>query len=165
MKHLKAPWRWKFLSGPARSDGACILCEAQDCEQNESLICYTGERAYVILNKYPYNNGHLMVVPKAHVTTPLDADPEVMQEVWSLMTESLRVLRKVFNPDGFNVGMNIGRAAGAGIEEHFHLHIVPRWQGDANFMPIIGKTDVVSYDIDEIHRLVTDGFVSMKEKE
>jgi len=164
MKYLKAPWRWDFLSGAIRDRKKCVFCEALREDPDHVLVCCVGKRAFVMLNKYPYNNGHLLILPKEHLSSPLTADPAVMDEMWSLMIDSLRVLEKVFAPDGFNTGMNLGRAAGAGIEDHFHLHVVPRWQGDANFMPIIGQTDVVSYDIKKIHRLIRNGFLALREK-
>ena len=150
MRFLSAPWRWKFISGAVKNKN-CVFCDAQGKDFKESLVCYRGKKSFVILNKYPYNSGHLMVVPNQHVETPLKVDADVSEEMWQLMEKSITVLKNSFSPDGFNIGMNLGKAAGAGIKDHFHLHIVPRWQGDSNFMEIVGKTNVMSYDIGEIH--------------
>ena len=158
MKFLAAPWRWEFISKILKRDKGCVFCKALKEDPKDSLVCYIGRNAFVILNKYPYNTGHLLIVPKAHVNSPLSIDQDVSSEMWELMTRSIDILKNKFNPDGFNLGMNLGKAAGAGIKDHFHLHIVPRWQGDANFMPIIGKTDVVSYSIQKIHKILYNEF-------
>ncbi len=157
MKRLSAPWRWSFISGLKKMRG-CIFCAALQEEDENSLICHRGSSFFVILNKYPYTTGHLMIAPKSHLSSPAEVSPAESQEMWSLMNDSLVVLQKAFSPDGFNIGMNIGSAAGAGIKDHFHLHLVPRWQGDANFLPVIGGTKLVSYDLQEILKLVRSGF-------
>lgn len=158
MKFLSAPWRWGFISEIIRKNKNCVFCEALKQDPKDSLVCFIGKHSYVILNKYPYNCAHLLIVPKVHVNSPLEIGSEISSEMWVLMIRSIDILKKKFNPDGFNIGMNLGKAAGAGIKNHFHLHIVPRWQGDANFMPIIGKTDVVSFDIKEIHGILYKEF-------
>ena len=157
MKFLSAPWRWDFISRISKKKG-CIFCNALKLPDNESLICYKGENYFVILNKYPYNTGHLMVVPYKHVNSPDQISPEESMEMWALMNKSMAVLKKSFNPMGFNLGMNLGKVAGAGVKDHIHLHIVPRWEGDANFMPIIGKTEVVSYDIKSVFDVLQKEF-------
>lgn len=156
MKFLAAPWRWPFLTG-IRNDRDCIFCRAPKQADEESLICFRGEKCFVLLNKYPYNSGHLMVAPFEHLPSP---DPAAAGniEMWNLALRSMDILRKHLRPDGFNVGMNIGKAAGAGIADHFHLHVVPRWEGDANFMAVTGETRVMSYDIGAVHRIVADAF-------
>jgi ATP adenylyltransferase len=158
MKFLSAPWRWDFITGKISNKGGCVLCAAQKKQTQESLVCFIGQSAYVILNRYPYNSGHLMVVPNQHTDSPLNLDSQVTGEVWELMKRSVEVLKKCFNPDGFNIGMNLGRAAGAGIEAHCHLHIVPRWQGDSNFMAAIAGTDVHSFDIRKIYEIIYNEF-------
>jgi ATP adenylyltransferase len=149
MKFLSAPWRWEFISTLIKKKG-CVFCDALQLQENQSLICYRGSDFFVILNKYPYNTAHLMIVPYDHVDAPEKIAPEKTVEMWELMNRSIEILKKQFNPQGFNIGMNIGHVAGAGVKDHVHLHIVPRWNGDANFMPVIGKTRVLSYSIETI---------------
>ena len=157
MKFLSAPWRWDFITRLVRDKG-CVFCKALKKPDNESLICCRGETYFVIMNRYPYNSGHLMIVPYAHVDSPEKIPAEQAVEMWDLMNKCMAVLKRSFKPVGFNLGMNLGRAAGAGVRDHFHLHIVPRWDGDANFMPIIGKTEVASYDINTIFEILYEEF-------
>ena len=153
MKFLSAPWRWDFISSLIKKEG-CVFCNALQMPEKESLICHRGTDFFVILNKYPYNTAHLMVVPYAHVDTPDKISPQKTVEMWELMNRSMAIIRNQFNPNGFNLGMNIGKVAGAGVKDHFHLHIVPRWDGDSNFMPIIGETRVLSYSIEAIFEII-----------
>jgi len=156
MKFINAPWRWEFIS-KTKPEG-CIFCQAQKSDDEQGLILFRGEKFFVILNKYPYTSGHLMIAPYAHLGSldQMAADESV--ELWSLLTRSLAVLKKKLHPDGFNIGLNIGQAAGAGIRDHFHFHLVPRWQGDANFISIIGDARVLSYDVAATYRTIRDGF-------
>jgi ATP adenylyltransferase len=133
----------RYVAGEDREEG-CIFCNRLG-EQDDvrSLILHRGERAFVIMNLYPYNTGHLMIVPNAHVASPEDADPEAMQEMVLLRRPVLGALRRALSPDGFNLGLNVGAPAGAGVADHLHEHVVPRWQGDANFMPILASTMVM----------------------
>jgi len=158
MKFLSAPWRWDFLSGSNKKKEGCIFCDMPKEITPASLICHLGEKAFIIMNKFPYNSGHLMVVPYDHVSSPEKLPPETSTEMWELMNRAIKILNNTFNPDGFNVGMNIGGAAGAGIRNHIHLHIVPRWNGDSNFMGVIGETKIVSYDIIKIHEIMKNEF-------
>jgi len=157
MKFLSAPWRWKFISKFFAKEG-CVFCDALKLPEKEALICYRGESFFVILNKYPYTSGHLMIVPYQHLDSPTNIAIEDSLEMWSLMDRSLTLLKDKFSPQGFNVGMNLGEAAGAGVKNHYHLHIVPRWRGDANFMATVGQTKVVSYDINEVYKALREGF-------
>lgn len=157
MKFLSAPWRWDFISGVKKTKG-CVFCNAVEQLDIESHICRRGDRFFVILNRYPYNSGHLMIVPYAHVDSPEKIPGEDSKEMWELVNTSMAVLKRCFNPAGFNLGMNLGRAAGAGVKDHIHLHVVPRWDGDANFMPVIGKTDVASYDLQTIFEILHKEF-------
>ncbi len=145
---LWAPWRMEYILGEKES--GCIFCTRinQDSDK-ENLILLRGGNNFVIMNKYPYNNGHLMVVPNRH-TSEFDSlsDPEKL-EMMNLVSKSMNVLKKTVNPDGFNVGMNIGKIAGAGIDDHLHFHIVPRWAADTNFMPVVGQTKIISEDLGE----------------
>lgn len=143
-----------------KRDG-CVFCEkmASDADR-ENLVLYRGERACIMLNLYPYNTGHLMVIPRGHAPSLEDLDAETRQEIMDLITLSLRVLRKALRPDGFNIGVNIGKAAGAGISEHVHVHVVPRWEGDTNFMPIMAETrvmpELLTQTYDKLKAVLTD---------
>ena len=142
-ERLWTPWRMRYVAGADREEG-CIFCNRlAEKDDVQSLILHRGERAFVIMNLYPYNTGHLMIVPNAHVASPEDADPEVMREMAALRGPVLRALRRALSPDGFNLGLNVGAPAGAGVADHLHEHVVPRWQGDANFMPILASTMVM----------------------
>lgn len=142
MKVLWAPWRMEYILGP--KDTECLFCvKPEEQRDRGNFILYRGEHSFVIMNKYPYNNGHLMVVPYVHVSsldTLSDAD---MLDIMKLARFSIDCLTKAFHPEGFNVGINIGGAAGAGIEEHLHMHIVPRWAGDMNFMTVTSEIRVM----------------------
>lgn len=133
-----------------------MFCRAVEENDPDDLIVYRGDHNFVILNKYPYSTGHLMVVPYAHVSLPDGLSRDASKEMWSFMLRARMALEKCFSPDGFNMGMNLGAAAGAGIKDHVHLHIVPRWRGDANFMAVTGDTRVMSYDIKEVTRLLRE---------
>ncbi len=142
MKHLWSPWRLEYLTDP-KTD-ACIFCDAaHSTNDREYLVMLRGEHTFMILNRYPYNNGHFMVVPYAHVPSLENLDAATLAEMMQLLNRGMRALRIAMAPDGFNVGANLGSVAGAGIEEHVHLHAVPRWLGDTNFMPVIGDMRVV----------------------
>ncbi|MGD8464494.1 MAG: HIT domain-containing protein [Anaerolineae bacterium] len=142
MKQLWSPWRLEYLTEPQAAE--CIFCyAAQHTADRENLILLRGEHAFLILNRYPYNNGHFMVVPYAHVPSLEDLEAPVLNEMMQLLNRGLAALRAAMQPDGFNIGANLGKVAGAGIKEHVHLHAVPRWSGDTNFMPVIGEMRVV----------------------
>ncbi len=154
---LWAPWRMEYILGEKES--GCIFCTRinQDSDK-ENLILLRGENNFVIMNKYPYNNGHLMVVPNRH-SSEFDSlsDPEKLEMI-NFVSKSMNVLKKTVNPDGFNVGMNIGKIAGAGIDDHLHFHIVPRWAADTNFMPVVGQTKVISEGLGETWDRLKEGF-------
>ena len=142
MKRMWSPWRLEYLAAP-KADG-CIFCHAvQDDQDRENLVLLRGKRAFLILNRYPYNNGHFMVVPYAHSSSLEDLDAPTLTEMMLLLNQGLAALRATMGPEGFNIGANLGQVAGAGIAEHVHLHAVPRWGGDTNFMPVIGDMRVV----------------------
>ena len=142
MKHLWSPWRLEYLTTP-KTNG-CIFClDAESKDDGEALILLRGEHAFLILNRYPYNNGHFMVVPYSHVASLEDLDTATLTEMMLLLNRGLAALRTAMCPDGFNIGANLGQVAGAGIEDHVHIHAVPRWAGDTNFMPIVGDMRVV----------------------
>lgn len=142
-ERLWTPWRMRYVAGADREEG-CIFCNRlAEQDDVQTLILHRGARAFVIMNLYPYNTGHLMIVPNDHVASPEDADPEIMHEMAVLRGPVLRALRRALTPDGFNLGLNVGAPAGAGVADHLHEHVVPRWQGDANFMPILASTMVM----------------------
>lgn len=151
---LWAPWRMAYIreAVKAPSRGGCVFCEAPRMGDEESLIVYRGRRAYIIMNKYPYNTGHVMVVPYRHVASIEDLTAEELAEMGLLVKASMAGLRKALKPHGFNVGVNIGRTAGAGIDAHVHIHVVPRWDGDTNFMLVTGATKVIPQDLRETYR-------------
>jgi ATP adenylyltransferase len=157
MKFLSAPWRWEFITKIGKQKG-CLFCNVQKKALDNALICYRGKQYFVILNKYPYSTGHLMIVPYQHHSSPDKISPVDSVEMWELMNKSIEILRHHFHPDGFNIGMNIGQSAGAGIKDHFHLHVVPRWTGDSNFMSVLGETKVMSYRIDDIFSILKKAF-------
>jgi ATP adenylyltransferase len=134
-----------YIKGEKKpSDGSCIFCHKRDSQKDaEDYIVARSEHVYVILNRYPYNNGHVMILPFEHVSTPEELHTEALLDLTITTNKALAVLRKVYNPPAFNTGANIGGAAGAGIAAHYHFHIVPRWGGDANFMTVVGDTRVI----------------------
>ena len=140
---LWAPWRMEYILGT--KENGCIFCDKpkQDTDR-ENLIVHRGRLSFVVMNKYPYNNGHLMVVPYRHEAEFERLTAEENLELMALLQSSVRALRKIMAPHGFNLGMNVGAAAGAGIDCHLHFHIVPRWRADTNFMPVVGHTKVIS---------------------
>ncbi len=151
MELLWAPWRGSYVENLGKSEG-CFLCEALTKNPSkENLVLKVFDKAFVIMNKYPYNSGHLMVVPKRHISHLKLLTKEEALEIFELTNISLEVLSTVLKPDGFNLGFNLGRASGAGLETHIHEHIVPRWVGDTNFMPTIAKTKVLSQSLEELY--------------
>jgi ATP adenylyltransferase len=142
MNHLWSPWRLEYLIGP-KTD-ACIFCHAaENREDRDNLVLLRGERAFLILNRFPYNNGHFMVVPFLHASSLEELDTPTLTEMMLLVNRGIAALRAAMHPDGFNLGANLGKVAGAGVEDHVHIHVVPRWSGDTNFMPVVGDTRVV----------------------
>ena len=160
VQQLWAPWRFSYVT-KAKPQG-CVLC-AKPAEGNDedALIVHRGELAYVVLNLFPYNAGHLMVVPFRHVGDFTEVTPEESAEMQRLLELSMRVLRQQMNPEGFNLGLNLGAAGGAGIVDHLHWQLVPRWQGDTNFMPVLAETKVMPMHMAEIWQSVHDGFASL----
>jgi ATP adenylyltransferase len=144
MDRLWSPWRLEYVTGNT-PDAGCVFCRG--AEASDSLIVYERNRCYVILNLYPYNNGHLMVVPHRHAPSLGSLAPEELHEMADLMQLSERVLLEAYQPDGINVGVNLGKPAGAGVLDHVHVHLVPRWNGDTNFMTVVGETRVLPEDL------------------
>jgi ATP adenylyltransferase len=149
MKHLFSPWRSAYI-GQKQPKG-CFLCRAARQKSAKSvgkdrknLVLFRGRKVLIILNRYPYNNGHLMITPYRHVADITGLTPAESRELFALLPRAVSVLRRELKPDAINVGMNLGRVAGAGLVGHVHLHIVPRWNGDTNFMPVLADTKVIS---------------------
>jgi ATP adenylyltransferase len=141
-KYLYSPWRIDYILGEKPED--CVMCRARDHEHDEdNLIVYRGKACYIMLNRYPYNNGHLMIVPYAHVSSINDLPPEAWQESCDLIKTCERAFHEMYHCDGINIGINLGTAAGAGIAEHLHIHMVPRWCGDSNFMSVVAGERVI----------------------
>lgn len=149
-KILWAPWRSAFIM--AEKEKGCIFCNRLKMNDSvKNLIVHRGDKAFVILNKFPYNAGHALVIPYRHIGAIEKLNEQESNELFALTRETVRLLKKLMKPDSFNVGMNLGRSSGAGIPGHCHMHIVPRWQGDTNFMPVIGKTEVVSVPLEPVY--------------
>lgn len=143
MERLWAPWRAVYVSKSADRP-ECIFCaKLQDNRDEENLLLLRREHAFVLMNLYPYNNGHLLVAPNRHVGDVTELTPEEWLEIFTLTKDMVEILRRVMRPDGFNIGINLGKVAGAGIPEHFHVHIVPRWEGDTSFMTVFGEVRVI----------------------
>lgn len=142
MKQIWAPWRIEYIE-KGKTPG-CVLCDAPKANRDpEKYILYRGRRSFIMLNSYPYNPGHLMIAPYEHVATIEALDDETLLEHWQLGRLALKVLREAYRPQGFNIGVNLGKAAGAGIDDHVHTHIVPRWGGDTNFMTVMADAKVI----------------------
>ena len=147
MKHkrLWAPWRYEYIETTVGSDLECFLCEAFEAKKDaERLIIYRGQEAFVILNKYPYSNGHLLITPNRHVGDLRDLENDELGGLFDLVAISTEWLDRSYNPQGYNIGLNLGKAAGAGLPGHLHVHVVPRWEGDTNYMPILAGVRVIS---------------------
>ncbi len=148
-KYLLAPWRSEYISNLLNSNNkSCIFCDA--IKNPGAPVVKKGEKNFIIMNIFPYNSGHIMVVPKEHKSDIVNLTADELNEMMHLTQESISILKKLFKPDGFNIGINMGKSAGAGFADHLHLHIVPRWQGDENFMSVVAETKVVSVDIKKI---------------
>lgn len=143
MEAIFAPWRMEYIKGE-KPEG-CVFCKCSiRCDE---YVIYDGKSSFVMMNRYPYVSGHLMIIPHRHIGKIEDLKQEERNEIFVLLDLSVKVLQEAMNPDGFNIGMNIGKAAGAGIEEHIHVHIIPRWEGDTNFMSVINDVRVIPENI------------------
>ncbi len=149
MERLWSPWRSEYIETLRSPDEECVFCDIANRENEDEKVFVVQRRKfnYVVMNIYPYNNGHMLVVPYDHVDNITQLEDEVLNESMFLLKSLTTVLAGIFKPQGFNLGLNLGEAAGAGIHEHLHFHIVPRWKGDSNFMPVLGKTKVISTDL------------------
>ncbi|HVH32437.1 MAG TPA: HIT domain-containing protein [bacterium] len=158
MKQLWAPWRVEYLQQDPKTD-RCIFCEAAGgTDDRAALVVARGRHCFVIMNRFPYNSGHVMVVPTRHSGNLHDLGDGELAEMFRYIDYTVQVGTRVLRPDGFNVGMNLGRAAGAGIVDHLHVHVVPRWVGDTNFMPVLGDVKVISEHLQATYQKLADGF-------
>ena len=156
MQHLWTPWRKNYIEDHSKPSG-CVFCrESQLPDGPENLIVYRGPCAFVILNRYPYTNGHLMVVPNEHLPSLETLDAATRSEMMELVNLSTVVLKEIYHPEGFNIGANIGSAAGAGVADHVHIHVVPRWLGDTNFMSTLGETRILPEELEHTYRRLTE---------
>lgn len=156
MRHLWAPWRMEYIKEGSQGP-ECLFCTLMAMEDNaENLILHRGQYAFVVLNRYPYTNGHMMVVPYDHKPSLEGLDQTTLHEIIELVQRGLGVLRTAYAADGFNMGSNIGEAAGAGVEEHVHVHLVPRWLGDTNFMATTANTRVIPESLEETYTLLKE---------
>lgn len=163
MKYIAAPWREEYVKKVFKMD-ECIFCRALKLKNDQkAFILFRGQHNFVMLNKYPYTPGHLMIAPYRHIASFERAKKESTDEMTELLKLSLKILKKNYHPHGFNTGMNLGRSAGAGVQDHYHLHIIPRWTGDSNFMPLVGKTKVVIEDLEITYRRLLPLFNRKKE--
>ena len=157
MRVLWAPWRYSYVRRAAEGgEKECVFCRIQSMSDEEALILYRSPTSMVVMNLYPYNTGHVMVMPKRHVAEFRDLTPRERMELMLLVEASIEAIRETLNPHGFNIGVNLGRVAGAGIEHHLHIHIVPRWNGDTNFMPVISDTKVIPQAIKDTYLELRD---------
>lgn len=157
MERLWAPWRLEYIQGADEQEG-CIFCRARDGADDESLVVRRGERAFVVLNRYPYASGHLMVAPNRHESEFGELDAEEAVEIHRLAASGLGALAETMRPQGFNLGWNLGRVAGAGVVDHVHLHVVPRWAGDTNFMPVLADVKVLPEALQDTRRKLADAW-------
>ena len=154
MKTLWAPWRIEYITG--EKEEGCIFCNKPgEGKDKENLILYKGETSFIIMNRYPYSNGHLMAVPYKHTNNMSELNESERLELMNLTTKCIEIL-DIMKPDGFNVGMNLGTAGGAGIDDHLHFHIVPRWNGDTNFMPLIGDVKVMLEYLEDTYKTLSE---------
>ncbi len=151
MEYIAAPWRGEYVRTVCRMKG-CIFCRALKLRDDRaSQILHRGKHNFVILNRYPYTPGHLMIAPFRHTAAFERAPREANCELTELLGLGLKILKKAYHPHGFNTGMNLGRSAGAGVVDHYHLHIIPRWQGDSNFMPLVSQTRILTEDLEDTY--------------
>ena len=161
MKCIFAPWRMEYIL--SEKPQHCIFCELpKKGVSPETLILYMDERGFVIINRYPYVSGHVMVVPYKHVETPLALSEREWEDLNALVLPAVRAIEKVYRPEGFNIGLNVGQPAGAGIHEHIHIHIVPRWQGDTNLMSVFSDTRVIPESLEETWRRLRPAFEKLE---
>jgi len=158
MRVIWAPWRIKYIN-KSKKKKECFICQIiKDEKDEENLVLYRGKTTIIIMNKFPYNSSHIMISPIRHIENFYELTDEEVQEIFNLISKSQKIIRDLYNPDGFNLGVNIGKAAGAG-EDHLHFHLVPRWFGDTNFMTVISETRVMPESIVEVYKKLKEAFI------
>ena len=161
MKQLWAPWRMAYIGQGAKEQG-CIFCtQYRQDDLRTALVLGQTRHSVVMMNKYPYNNGHLMIAPYQHVSRLMEAGESTTEEMMRVARQTERILEEVYHPDGFNLGMNLGEAAGAGVEQHVHLHMLPRWKGDGNFMSTVGNTRIIPEALEDTYTKVKNEFLRL----
>ncbi len=161
MKQIWAPWRLEYIQ--AEKSSGCIFCAAlAEPDERRSLVVARGQQCFVIMNRFPYNTGHVMIVPNRHRSRLDGLDDQELAELLRYTDYCVRVQERVLRPEGYNIGMNLGRAAGAGIDDHLHVHVVPRWVGDTNFMPVLGDVKVIPEHLQATHRRLAEGFAAIQ---
>ena len=166
MENLWAPWRMAFITPKDAPTPGCIFCIQPAANRDDEYhIVYRGELCYMMLNKYPYNNGHLMIAPFEHVSSISQLDAATLAELMAQAQLALKALRLAMSPDGFNMGINEGKVAGAGFAEHVHYHIVPRWNGDTNFMPVLADIKVIPEHLDAVYQQLKDALAQVKSEQ
>ncbi|MEX0833159.1 MAG: HIT domain-containing protein [Actinomycetota bacterium] len=158
MERLWSPWRMEYILGAREGAGECLFCELLPKDDTEAMILKRGEHAFVVMNLYPYNPGHLMVAPARHVGRLDDLSRDELLSMGLLMQDGARAVEEEMNPDGFNLGMNVGRVAGAGVLGHLHWHVVPRWNGDSNFMSVTGATRTLPELVEDTYKKLKPRF-------
>ena len=163
MNRLWAPWRIEYIRSKKKDEG-CVFCNksSSDDDQN-NLVLYRGKESFILMNLYPYSNGHLMISPYSHTSDTNDLSASCNEEIMRFANQSMKILKNKMKAEGFNFGANLGKAGGAGIEDHLHYHIVPRWNGDTNFMPVIGTTKVMVEGLNETWLSLKSEFDAIKE--
>ncbi len=159
MDRLWTPWRFRYISNAAASEDGCVFCRilAEETDR-ENLVLYRGQDLFVLLNLFPYTNGHILIVTNRHISFLADASPEELHAMIDMAGTCERALQSEYKPDGFNMGFNLGRAAGAGVAHHLHMHVLPRWKGDSNFLSVIGETRVLPEELQDTYRRLNPYF-------
>jgi ATP adenylyltransferase len=169
MEKLWSPWRSQYIESfqDKNKITGCIFCsmDGKNKDEPDNLLVASGTHTFTVLNLYPYNNGHLMIVPRRHTSEFSSLTGEEKLEIFEYLQLSEKALKEILHPEGFNIGVNLGKASGAGIDEHLHFHIVPRWNGDTNFMPVLGETKVISQELSVTKKNLIAAFRKLKEKQ
>jgi ATP adenylyltransferase len=161
MEFLWSPWRYDYIASAGKKPAGCVFCVGDDPERDaQRFVVLRANHNFIILNLFPYTSGHLMVAPYAHIAELHDLKPDTAAEMMDLLRRSVRALSHLYRPEGFNVGMNLGDCAGAGVREHLHMHLVPRWMGDSNFMTITGETRVLPEELPVTYRRLSEAIRS-----